>query len=245
MADMNNKAGDGEDALVIASVHMAVRDRIRRDMLRGTLSAGERLQQSELARRYGVSVTPVREALRDLAGEGLVDFNPFSGATVHQPTVQELEQIYEIRSTLLPLAVRDGIANMTPAVLGEAEELAKMMETEATPESWVEYNRQFHHVLDDATRNVHLANILRRLADVSTLYVNLSVELDQRRHEANQEHRAILEAYRRGEVEGATDQIVAHIAHTLRATRSIVAALPTPTEDGRKSRRPRSGRSET
>src|ERR1700759_5019110 len=97
------------------TAHRDVIDRLRRPLLPGALRPGARLVQAELSKTLQVSVTPIREALRDLINEGLVDFDAYRGATVHVPSLSELEDIYEIRILLTPAVVRDAIARMTEA----------------------------------------------------------------------------------------------------------------------------------
>lgn len=213
-ADFDRRSGASRP-FVVSSVHMAVRDQLRNDILVGAFPGGTRLQQSELASHYRVSVTPIREALRDLASEGLVDFGPFSGAVVHSATIPELRHIYEIRSQLYSLAVPSAITNISKDELEEAEHLVEEMARTPSPELWVMHNRRLHRVLDGAVENTFLADILHRLADVSALYVHISDRGDGRRPMAHEEHVELLAAYRRRDAEEATRLTVAHIRHTL------------------------------
>lgn len=220
MADRDDRILSGtqvfEDIGQIASVHMTVRDRIRRAILRGEIPAGSRLLQADLAKQMRVSVTPVREALRDLSTEGLVDFNPFAGAIVHQPTAQELRDIYEIRAHISTLAVQKGVENITPAELDEAERLVSLMDSDERLEDWVEHNRAFHHLIDDSTRNSQISLLMRRLADASALYVNISMPLRANdRAGANQDHRRILTAYKKRSVQTALTLTLEHMNSTL------------------------------
>jgi DNA-binding GntR family transcriptional regulator len=209
---------------VAISVHRAVCDRIRSDILRGRIAGGTRLHQIELARAYGVSITPVREALRDLAAEGLVDLTTYSGAVAHQPTLEELEQIYQILASLIPLAVKEAVGRITPAELHTADQLIISMSTATSPEQWLEGNRRLHHLFDEATRNSHLTTILRRLGDLSTLYVNISLDPDSLVRDADEEHRAILEAYRAGDEVAAVQLTIQHFGQTLEMSRARLIA---------------------
>ena len=211
-------SADGQP--MATSVHRAVYDRIRSDILRGRIPGGARLHQSELARAFGVSITPVREALRDLAAEGLVDLTTYSGAVSHKPTIEELDQIYQIRAALTPLAVQEAVGRTTPAELEMAQELIRTMSTATSPEQWIEGNRQLHHLFDGATRNPHLTNILRRLGDLSTLYVNISLDLEALVRDADAEHRAILGAYRARDEVAAVQFTIQHFGRTLEMSRA-------------------------
>ena len=211
----------GVEQMIGIGVHRAVRDRVRSDILRGRIAGGTRLHQSDLAQAYGVSITPVREALRDLAAEGLVDFTPYSGAVAHQPTLVEVEQIYEIRSCLAPLSVRGAVLLITPEELDAADELVTSLTQATSREQWIDGNRRLHHLLDDASRSPHLAGILRRLGDVSTMYVNISMAPDPiRRRGADEEHRALVAAFRARDVDLAVSLTIEHFHHTLEMSRA-------------------------
>ena len=228
-----------EEPALSSSVQMAVLARLRRDILRGTLAGNARLHQTELAKAYGVSITPLREALRELASEGLVDMNPFTGAVVHMPTLEELEDVYEIRAQLIPLAVRKAVAHITSEELARAERIVELMDDSDSPDLWVDQNRLLHHVLDDAARSKHLVAMLRRLGDVSALYVNLTVgeQLQARPtkvaaqdhhkltlEEYRSDHRAILAAYCERDTDEAIRLSLDHIRHTIEETRAVFAA---------------------
>lgn len=210
------------EPLVVSSVHMAVRDRLRHDILSGMFPAGTRLQQSELARYYQVSVTPVREALRELAAEGLVDFGQFSGAVVHAATITEMQYLHDVRAYLYRLGVRSAVEHITEAQLDEAQQLVAEMDRTAPIETWASYNRQLHRVLDGAVQNTYLADILMRLGDVSYLYVHISDRGAGRRSTAHAEHQGLVDAFRRRNSDEATRLALLHIANTLEHAKAVL-----------------------
>ena len=207
----------------IRTAHVDVTDRIRSAIVSGGLPGGTRLMQAELAQQLSVSVTPVREALRNLMSEGLVDYSPFHGATVHEATPEELEDVYEMRSVLIPIAVREGVRNITTEELDTAEGLARRMEIATDPFEWVELNREFHKVFYLASRRPRLHSVLTGLADLSSLYVGVSVSSDaERRARGDADHRKILSSYRDRDVERAIAITVAHNHDTLEVARGPV-----------------------
>jgi len=217
MSQLGNEAASALLELQqIPSVHMVVRDRLKSLILRGELTAGMRLHQANLARSLGVSVTPVREALRDLAGVGLVDFDPFLGAVVHEPTAKELHDIHDIRDHLVPMAIEKGVVNIGKNELAEAKRLLALMDDESDAERWNERNREFHLILDGACRNHQLTKILSQLHDASAIYVFFSMRYFPKAH-ANEDHGRLLEAYERGDAEEALAITRAHIKGTLDA----------------------------
>ncbi|MDX1888109.1 GntR family transcriptional regulator [Mycolicibacterium sp. 050158] len=222
---------DGLDAIDLErssarTVHVAVIDELRRAMLSGVLPPGTRLVQADLARSLDVSVTPVREAIRDLVAEGLVEFDAYRGATVHTPSLAELEEIYEIRFLLTPPAVREAIARITDAEISEAEDIAARMVAAGDHAEWVDLNRQFHHVLTAASRRTHLQDVIDRMSNLSTLYVAVSLDAATgTRRRGDRDHSALIRAYRRRDVDRAVAISLKHIEQTLDdARRAIVAA---------------------
>lgn len=213
----------------INTAYNTVTDRLRKAILSGDLSGGTRLVQAELAQRLEVSVTPVREALRNLMSEGLVDYSPFQGATVHKTSRAELEDVYELRSVLIPLAVREGVKNISAEELDAAEELARQMESATDPIAWVELNREFHKIFYVASRRPKVYELLVRLADLSSLYVGLSISGDaERRARGDDDHVEILQAYRAGDVEAATQVTLTHNLDTLDVARDMVEEAELP-----------------
>ncbi len=212
-------------ASLATSIQMAVRNELRRDILNGTVAGSTRLLQADLAKHYGVSITPVREALRDLATAGLVDINPFSGATVHTPTLQELEDIYQVRIELLPLTVQTAVQNITDDELIQAKRLIALMDQSAHLDPWVDNNASFHHILEGACRNERLAGIMGQLADLSSVYVAMCERLTPRRGHANEVHKLILHAYEERDVDRAIQMSILHINDTLEDARDTFRQL--------------------
>jgi len=216
MSQLGDKAVRALPELQIPSVHMVVRDRLKSLILRGELATGMRLHQENLARSLGVSVTPVREALRDLAAVGLVDFDPFLGAVVHEPTAKELQDIHDIRDHLVPLAIERGVVNIRKDELAEATRLLALMDDGSDGERWNEWNREFHLILDGACRNPQLSKILSQLQDASAIYIYFSMRYFPNAR-ANDDHRRLLAAYERGDTEEALAITRAHMKGTLDA----------------------------
>lgn len=193
-----------------------VRLTLRAAILDRTLPAATRLVQSDLATQLGVSTTPVREALRDLAQEGLVLFDPHRGAIVRPLDIAEVREIYELRMTLEPIMVRRLMARLTPDQLERAEDLAGQMRATDDMSTWVGLNRDFHAVFHEADDGSRLAAILTGLRDSAAGYVAISLAAAPVHvAEANDEHTALLEIYRRHDVEAAVDVTVHHLTSTL------------------------------
>lgn len=232
---MSRRAGDGRVVAsageapfglsAVRTAHRDVADRLRLAIISGKLPAGTRLVQAELAATLSVSVTPVREALRELENQGLVDFDPFRGATVHAVSLQELEEVYALRRVLIPLAVRERVHTITDEELDRAEAVAKGMSLRCSDAEWVEANRELHRLLDGTSAQPHLRAFLRRLADLSALYVGVSVTTDpERRRRARDDHRSLVAAYRARNAEVVIAITLSHINDTAEVAASALRA---------------------
>ncbi|MEV6216682.1 GntR family transcriptional regulator [Nocardia sp. NPDC051833] len=201
----------------------AVAERLRRDILSGRCEPGSRLAQSEIAAAMKVSITPVREALRELATEGLVDVDRFRGAIVHTPTAEELREVFAIRQRLIPMATELGVRSITARELSACELILNEMEATADDSEWSLLNRSFHRALDGASRTQHLTGILHRLDDIAMLYIRLSLgEQVARRSEAEAEHRALLHAYLDRDADTAIQLYLEHFKGTLRTAGDLL-----------------------
>ncbi|MGE2832796.1 GntR family transcriptional regulator [Mycobacterium sp. SMC-4] len=200
------------------TAHEFVREALRRAVFRGELPAGHHLIQSDIAAQLGVSVTPVREAMRDLATEGLIILDSHRGGIVRGTSRRDMEEILEIREKLEAMAVSLGVGNVTEEELERAAQLAEMMTGESDLGAWVELNRRFHHLLHDAMRSPYLTAIFHRLEDAAALCTAQAQRFDPTiRRQANADHLKLLAAYRDRDVDAALAIQVTHVALSLSA----------------------------
>lgn len=189
---------------------------LRRAIMRGALTPGTRLTQSQLAEQLDLSTTPVREALRRLAGDGLVRIDAHRGAIVRGLDRAELSEIYELRLLLEPLAIRKAAAAITEAELARAEELWEQMNDHSDIGAWSEINREFHGIFAQAAQSPTLTQILRGLRDSAAPYVRWSIVLyPDFPLTANAEHRQLLDACRARDGERAAAIEETHLRATL------------------------------
>lgn len=206
------------------TAHEFVRRTLRAAVVDGTLPAGARLVQADLAQQLGVSTTPVREALRDLATEGLIMLDPHRGALVRTLDIDELREIYDLRLALEPMMVRRVISTMTPERLDRAAALQRRMEEPCEPTTWSDLNRDFHAVLSEPDDSSRLASILAGLRDSAAPYVARSlVSRPEQVPEANAEHAELLDLYRGGDVARAVELTLSHLRATVRAIEEAYA----------------------
>lgn len=210
----------GKRRVHLKSMQMQVREQLVEDIISGVLAPGTRITQAELADRFGVSLAPVREALRELNNEGLVELDPFTGMTVHRPTMQSLENVYEIRLALEPIAVPTGRVKISDGMARRAATLIAVMDGNDDKTRWTAANREFHRVLRSGCTNGHALQLLHRLENLFDMYVSLSII---NRSDANEEHRELLNAYQHGSRSEILRLTRKHIRRTFDAVASALA----------------------
>jgi DNA-binding GntR family transcriptional regulator len=193
-----------------------VADRLRTEILAGLLPPGNRLLQTAVAQRMRTSTTPVREALRELAAEGLLDGDPHRGFVVHNPTQEELAELYELRMLLEPASIAKTAERIGPEELAAAERLLDAMDGEENSARWAILNRDFHALLAAASGRPLTTAVLSNLRDRASVYVALSLHGSRERLRAsNSQHREILRACRARDAERAREVTVAHLHTTV------------------------------
>jgi DNA-binding GntR family transcriptional regulator len=194
--------------------------RLRAEILEGILMPGEWLRQEALARRHGVSQTPVREALKQLAAEGLVEDVPYRGVRVVALRSEDVEDLYSCRAVIESRAARFAAANITDDEIEELEELYQQMVRCPVPERLGEYrelNRQFHAVIIAASRRSFLVRNLAQLwsAFPSMLWSRVPPVADAsapgRDEPDTAEHAEIVAALRKRDSERAARAVRHHI----------------------------------
>jgi len=191
---------------------------LRRAILNGELRSGSRLVQAELAAMLDVSTTPVREALRDLATEGLVQFDPHRGAIVSELSSNDVHDIYDIRRVLEPLAMRQAVPNISDSLIARLRKLHEQMLAEPHSVDWVDRNRVFHMAVYETAASPRLATIIRNLQDASVMYIGASLQHKPGlREEANHGHEEILDALEKRDVEAAVAALEAHLRTSIDA----------------------------
>lgn len=185
---------------------------LREAIYRGILTEGEALHQSQLAERLKVSPIPLREALRLLEMEGLVDFRGRRGAIVTGLTLEESREIYEMLAALEVSVLRTAFPTVTPEVTAAAERILNEMEGQTDCIIWREQNILFHTTLYESADRPMTLDIIARLRQQVDRYIRL--HLESMREESQQQHRRILEAIRAGDMDAAATALADHLENT-------------------------------
>jgi len=193
-----------------------VEDRLRESIFNGQFKPGEWLRQLRVADQLGVSELPVREALKKLAAEGLVEYFPYRGMRVRVFSPDDVEDIYKIRSFLEGMAAHYAAEKITAEELVELKALVNQMEGRLALENLAEHrvlNRRFHEVIFTASRHTYLVHELRQLWTVfpSMLWGGFSVTATKRLQDTYDmgEHRGIIAALEEGNAAQA-EMVVRH-----------------------------------
>ncbi|MGH8915317.1 MAG: GntR family transcriptional regulator [Acidimicrobiia bacterium] len=195
-----------------------VRDVLRAAILRGDLPGGSRLVQTEIATQLAVSTTPVREAMRDLASEGLITLDSHRIGTVRLPDWDEMVEIIAIRRLLEDYAVRQAMSNITKSDLERARVMADDLSREEDLGSWVQKNSQFHSIFHHATGTKRLGSMLQALEEAGGVFVAQAQRLHPEiRRRAIADHFALLEAYEQNDQGRAIEIQQGHINLPLEA----------------------------
>ena len=198
---------------------------LRTQILRGHFPDGEALRQDALARQLGVSRIPIREALRQLEAEGLVTFTPHRGAVVSKLSLEEIDEVFELRAETETGLLRRAIPHLTPEHFKRLDEILIRYERaleRGEVAVWGELNWQFHSTLYAPADRPITLGLMQRLHDHADRYVRVQLAVTHWESRASQEHRAIAAAARRKDTRRACVLLRQHI---LSAGQSLVTFL--------------------
>lgn len=188
---------------------------LRDAIITGVLKAGEELNQVELARQFGISRVPVREAIRLLEAQGLVISQPHKRTVVSALTPSTLEEIFDVRMYLEAAALVAAIPRLTPDVLIELDNLVSQMDQDVDHRAWMRLNDQFHDTLYRLSGKEFINSMIRQLRQQVERFFWAGGHGVRRNQLANAEHHRILEACRAGDVTRAQDELRRHLGSTL------------------------------
>jgi DNA-binding GntR family transcriptional regulator len=200
---------------------------LRQSILQGDLAPGERLRSDALANDLKVSRTPVREALRRLEAEGLIERSG-SGLIVREFSEQDLTELFYVREALEGMAARLAAENATPSEIGEIRELLDDMETLGQRGELVALRAltaDYHRLVGRAAHNGRLLQSLEHLlAHVRQMQTSTLLNIQGRAAEALKEHRDLLQALEARDSERAEKIARAHRRKTLELRRQLLRA---------------------
>ncbi|WP_310605416.1 GntR family transcriptional regulator [Anaerosporobacter sp.] len=192
--------------------------KIRDNILSGKYSQNEELKEVTIGNELGVSRTPVREALRQLELEGLVNIIPNKGAYVNAITAKDIHDIYMIRSYLEGLCARMACENITEKQMEDMDEVVYLSEfhTRRSHEEQIfELDNKFHELLYEASGSRILSHLLSDYHQYVQRIRKVSLSSMPRAMHSNEEHIAIMEAIREHNADKAESLAHEHIKNTI------------------------------
>jgi len=188
---------------------------IRDEIIRGKIDRQQHLTETYFAQRFGISKSPVREALNRLESEGLITIVPRRGAFVVDLSVHDIDEIFELREALEAVVVRDAVLNEKVLARMRGAVVSAKQYMEANNKSkYIQADACFHTSLADASSNSRLKKILENMRNQMLIVRARSYELSS--HISVQQHLNILEALEQGKRDVAANLMVEHI-RTVRA----------------------------
>ena len=204
-----------EPGLMRQTASEAVAERLRQEIQRGDLPPGTRLRQSEVAARFAVSTTPVREALAWLQAHGLVRIDPHRGAIVFHPTTNDARELYEIRVALETLAITRAVKALSENEIDELQGILDEMYGNEGTDRWSQLHNRFHMTLYNSAGMPRLATMIANMRDASSSYINMFVTEAGNVDTSRQGHQEILDACKRRDVRNAKRAVTDHLRVTL------------------------------
>lgn len=183
----------------------------------GALVPGDRLTETELANRFGISRTPVREAIRQMEADGLVTHTPRIGTTLRKLDYSEVSELYDMRAVLESTAARFAARAASDVELEELACLNDAMLAATDTQTLAELNQQFHAALLNAARNRFLTRSAQSIGNTLLILGTSTMQEDSRAHEANEEHSKILLALQKRDPIQAETAMRTHIEAAHRA----------------------------
>ena len=203
-----------ESQLYTTSADYVYRE-LRHRIITKQVKAGQRLPEVNIAVQMGVSRTPVREALRRLESEGLVDIVPNSGARLAAPSRREVENAYVVREQLECLAVRLAAQTVAEKHFRRLDEIVEAEESafrERNLELYLEINESFHRIIAESTGNRILATYVENILARTNVYIVFYDPFyDIESNSSTTEHRAIIDALRAQDADAAANLMRQHI----------------------------------
>lgn len=225
------------------------------DVFTGRVRAGEHLVTQDLADRFGVSHTPIREALILLSGMGIIDLLPNRGAVVRRISRQEVREVCQVRRLLECEATRLACGRIALAELDSiASDLRRMMSNRNPGPSFIpkarEIDTRLHDLIAESCGNAFLAREIGRLKTLFRAFRDIAWERDEAKNDFRRlaqesgEHLAIVEALRSGNTAGARLAMSLHIRSGIKYWSRALPARPIetngqPSANGAKKRRRR------
>ncbi len=195
-----------------------VYESLRKTLIEGNVPVGERIIEKEYSERLNISRTPVREALKELESEGLVEYIPRSGVVVNRITKDDVIEIYQIRQSLELLVIFTAMEYITDDEIYKISKLLDYTEkvnSEGNIDEVINLFGQFNTMIYEASKMKRLPVMISNLNNYLQRFRNISIDDSNRREKALLEHRYILDAIVSKDKDLAKEIIKKHLGDSL------------------------------
>ncbi|MDY0072098.1 MAG: GntR family transcriptional regulator [Thauera sp.] len=209
------------------ALYQEVAERLRNAIFAHQLAPGSWIDEQALAEQYGISRTPLREALKVLAAEGLITLKPRRGSFVTEVSERDLDEIFGIIALLEAECARLAVARSTPADIARLQAIHDELESAATARdinAFFDANQRFHQAVQQLADNHWLLHVIQDLRKLIKLSRHHSLFSEGRLEQALIEHRRLLAAIVDGDGKAAAEQMDAHIRSGREAVARIASA---------------------
>ena len=198
------------------ALYQEVAERLRQRIFAHELTPGDWIDEQKLAEQYGISRTPLREALKVLAAEGLVDLKPRRGCYVTEISRQDIDDIFPLMAMLEGRCAFIAVQLAKPADIRDLKAIHEKLELaakESRIDAFFEANQEFHRRIQELTNNRWLLSVIQDLRKVLKLSRLHSLSLEGRLQQSLEEHRVIMAAFEAGDAEQAEKSMHDHLLY--------------------------------
>jgi DNA-binding GntR family transcriptional regulator len=206
-----------------------LRDRLEQEILSGQRAPGSRLDESKLAQHFGVSRTPVREALRELAAADLIVLRPRQGAVVATVTVTQLLHMFEVMAELESFCAKLAARRMSTEERGhlaKTHDRCRTLAERGEAHAYYDANRSFHEVVYAGSHNTFLEETTRNMRNRLSPYRRFQLHHPGRTLKSWKEHQAVVDAIVSGDAEAAATAMSHHVTIQGDVFTDLISALP-------------------
>lgn len=211
------------------ALYEQVADRLRLRIYHNELKPGDWIDEKALCEAFGISRTPLREALKVLSAEGLIELIPRRGCFVKRLAQNELDELFPVVAVLEGLSARETAMRITPAQLKRLDAMHERLERLAAAgdvDAYYDENCRFHHALLEFSGNRYLQRTAADLRKILRLARHHQLTLPGRLEHSLDEHRQIMEALRQGDPALADRCMQEHLMHQWQASSDVEAHTP-------------------
>ena len=186
------------ERILSQALYLQVADRLREQIYQHDLAPGDAIDEMALCELFGISRTPLREALKVLSSEGLIELIPRRGSFVRSMDIAELNELFPVMAVLEGLCAREAVENCGPRDLQQLETMHAKLEEfaeQSNIDAYYEQNFVFHQAVQDLSGNKWLQRVIGDLRKVLRLARHMQLTIPGRLEQSLGEHRQIMQAF--------------------------------------------------